>query len=98
MRSLRWFLLVFILICFSPILLSQAGELAAYSAGCGSIEDEFFTCVLHEHNLTDMLRSLIYLQWLTLWGVVAALAAGSIWLVAEIMALTIGRGSSRLRF
>ena len=98
MRALRWFFVIALILCLSPVISTGAAALAAHWAGCGLIGDEFFECTVRGRNITPMLVSLSSIEWLSIWGAVAAFFAALLWIVIEIVAMTIGRGARSLRF
>ncbi len=98
MRTVRWTFVIAILVCLLPVISESTALIAGNLAGCGLPGDEFFDCQMRGLDVTPLLMSLVSLERLALGGVLASLGMVLAWVIAELVAMTIGRNSRRLRF
>ncbi len=98
MRALRWFFVILILICLSPVIAAGAAEAVAYFAHCQIAEPGFGQCLVRGYDINDLLLSMQSMAWLTIWGGPAAFFAALLWIVMELVGMTVGRNPRSLRF
>lgn len=98
MGGLRWTFLILALICLVPVVSIGLANLAAWRAGCGSLEAEFLECKVRGVDVAPMLTSLAGLSWLSLSGAASAVVLGLVWVLSELVAMFIGKRPGKLKF